>query len=257
MVKLILDEVMLDTAWFQPDNPQGADLVLLHEGLGCIEMWRDVPQALAERTGRRVFVYSRQGYGASDPCPLPRPVDFMHTEALTMLPKLLDAQGIRRCVLVGHSDGGSIALIHAGGDEEARVAGVVTLAAHVFNEDVCVAAIEAAKQAYETTDLRDKLARYHGDNVDCAFKGWNDVWLDPDFRDWNIEEVLPAINVPVLAIQGTDDEYGTESQVDAIVNGVSGPATKVMIPGAGHSPHLDARDATFDAVADFLAGLPD
>jgi pimeloyl-ACP methyl ester carboxylesterase len=244
--------VRLEAAWFGAEHAAGADLVLLHEGLGCVELWRDVPERLAALTGRRVFAYSRRGYGTSDPCDLPRPVTFMHTEGLDVLPGVLDAAGIENCVLIGHSDGGSIALIHAGGVKDPRVEGVVTIAAHVFNEDVCVASIEAAKTAFETTDLREKLARYHGENVDCAFRGWNEVWLDPDFRAWNIEEFLPSIDVPVLAMQGTEDEYGSESQVDAIVAGVSGPARKRMIAGAKHSPHLQAKDETLGAIAEFL-----
>lgn len=255
MVRLIVDDVALDCAWHGPAYPNGADLVLLHEGLGCVELWRDVPEALADMTGRRVFVYSRQGYGASDPCAVPRPVDFMHTEGLEVLPDVLVAAGIDRCVLVGHSDGGSIALINAGGVKDPRVEGVVTIAAHVFNEEICVASIREAKAAFETTDLREKLRRYHGNNVDCAFWGWNDVWLDPDFWQWNIEEFLSGIHVPVLAMQGTDDEYGTEAQVDAIVNGVSGPAEKKMIVGAKHSPHLQAKDDTLAAIAAFVEAL--
>ena len=252
---LRVGDVDLEVAWFGPAEPAGLDLVMLHEGLGCVALWRDVPERLAETTGSRVFVYSRQGYGASSPCALPRPVTFMHTEGLEVLPRVLDAAGIGDCVLIGHSDGGSIALINAGGVKDPRVRGVATLAAHVFNEEICVASIREAKVAYETTDLRDKLARYHGANVDCAFRGWNDVWLDPDFWHWNIEEFLPGIAVPVLAMQGTDDEYGTEAQVDAIVAKVAGPATKHMIAGAKHSPHLQAKDETLAALADFVKSL--
>lgn len=247
--------VTLECAWFGPAAANGADLVLLHEGLGCVALWRDVPDALAAMTGRRVFAYSRQGYGASDPCALPRPVGFMHTEGLEVLPRVLDEAGIKRCVLIGHSDGGSIALINAGGVRDPRVAGVVTIAAHVFNEDICVASIRDAKQAFETTDLRDKLVRYHGANVDCAFRGWNDVWLNPDFWHWNIEEFLPAIGVPVLAMQGSDDEYGTAAQLDAIAAQVSGPVTKHLIAGAKHSPHLQAKDETLAAIRDFVKAV--
>lgn len=250
-----VDDVTLESAWFGPGEANGADIVLLHEGLGCVALWRDMPDALVTMTGRRVFVYSRQGYGASDPCALPRPLTFMHAEGLDMLPKVLDAAGIATCVLVGHSDGGSIALINAGGVRDPRVVGVATIAAHVFNEDISVASIQEAKVAYDSTDLRDRLVKYHGTNVDCAFRGWNDAWLHPDFLNWNIEEYLSAVTVPVLAMQGMDDEYGTEAQVDAIVSQVAGPVSKHMIAGAKHSPHLQAKDETLAALSDFIAAL--
>lgn len=252
---LVVDGTKLETAWFEPESSsaaEAADLVMLHEGLGCVALWRDVPQALANRTGRRVFVYSRQGYGNSDPCALPRPVDFMHTEGLQTLPAVLTAAGIERSILVGHSDGGSIALINAGGVKDPRIEAVVTLAAHVFNEQICVDSIRAAKQAYDEGDLRDRLVKYHGDNVDCAFRGWNDVWLNPDFWHWNIEEFLSGITVPLLVLQGDADEYGTKAQLDTIAGGVSGPIDAWIVPDAKHSPHLQATDAVLDRIAAFL-----
>ena len=179
-------------------------------------MWRDFPQILSNRTGLSSFVYSRQGYGKSDPVPLPRNLDFMHAEGLDVLPNILDVEGINRAILVGHSDGASIALINAGGVQDPRVEAVVVLAAHVFNEYITTQSIEEAKIAFETTNLRDKLARYHGTNVDCAFWGWNDVWLNPEFKAWNIENYLSGIGVPALVIQGKDDQYGTNAQLDAI-----------------------------------------
>ncbi|MEQ9199782.1 MAG: alpha/beta fold hydrolase, partial [Rhodospirillales bacterium] len=184
----------------QIDHPV---LVFLHEGLGCAGLWRDIPDVIAAATGCSALVYSRPGYGNSGPADLPRPARFMHDEALDMLPAVLDHFSIRHAILIGHSDGGSIALIHAGSDLAGdRIRGVVTLAAHVFNEEACRRGIEAARKAYEETDLRDRLARYHGDNVDIAFRGWNDVWLSDGFRDWNIEDILPDIHVPLLVIQG-------------------------------------------------------
>lgn len=199
---LDVDGVSLEYRWFGPASDETLTLVFLHEGLGCVELWRDFPERVAEATGCGVLVYSRAGYGRSDPAELPRPLNYMHIEGLEVLPKVLDAAGIRETVLVGHSDGGSIALINAGGLVDARIRGLVLMAPHVFNEQVCVDSIRAAKQAYEEKNLREQLTRYHGDNVDCAFWGWNRVWLDPGFWQWNIEEFLPAIKVPVMVLQG-------------------------------------------------------
>jgi pimeloyl-ACP methyl ester carboxylesterase len=224
-------------------------LVLLHEGLGSVSMWRDFPDALARATGCETVVASRYGYGRSDPLAAPRPVRYMHDEALIALPELLDALAIERPILVGHSDGGSIALILAGAGLR-PLAGVVTLAAHVMVEDLTVASIRAAKVAYETTDLRARLARHHAD-VDSAFVGWNRIWLDPAFRGWSIEEYLPAVACPVLAIQGEDDEYGTMEQMRRIGAAVA-DAELVRLPGCGHSPHRDQPDAVLDAVAGFV-----
>lgn len=227
-------------------------LVVLHEGLGSVAMWRDFPAKLAEATGHAVLVYSRYGYGKSTPCTTyPVGDRYMHREALEALPALLDARGIDRPILIGHSDGGSIALIHAGGAGRA-VAGVVTLAAHVFNEDVCVASIEQAKTAFETTDLKDKLGRYH-DDPEGAFRLWNQAWLAPSFRAWNIEEYLPGIACPVLAIQGEDDEYGTAAQIEAIGRQVAGPVETLMLPRCRHSPHKDQPEETVRRIAEFVS----
>lgn len=235
-----------------PGDPTQPTIVLLHEGLGSVSMWRDFPDKLAAATGAPVFLYSRAGYGKSAPSPLPWPTRYMHREALDVLPKVLAAAGIGDHVLLGHSDGGSIALIYAGGAARPSFKGAVTMAAHAFNEEVCVKSIAMARDAYMTTDLRQRLMRYHGDNVDNAFRGWNDVWLSPDFWHWNIEEYFPRITAPVLAMQGLDDEYGTEKQVDAIVSQVGGRAEKLMLPQCKHSPHRDQTQAVLDAVDDFL-----
>ena len=224
-------------------------LVLLHEGLGSVAMWRDFPGRLAHATGCNALVYSRYGYGNSDPLTAPRDVRYMHDEALVVLPGLLDQIGIARPILVGHSDGGSIALIHAGARIR-PVAAVVTLAAHVLVEDISVASIAAAKIAYESTDLRAKLARHHAD-VDSAFRGWNDIWLHPDFRAWNIEEYLPGIACPVLAIQGEDDEYGTMEQMRRIGAQVR-DAELVELEDCRHSPHRDQPEAVQDAIRRFV-----
>jgi pimeloyl-ACP methyl ester carboxylesterase len=229
-----------------PDFPT---LVLLHEGLGSIALWRDFPGRLAHATGRNVIVYSRYGYGNSDPLTAPRDVRYMHDEALVALPELLDQLGVERPILVGHSDGGSIALIHAGAGIR-KVAAVVTLAAHVLVEDLSIASIAAAGAAYETTDLRTRLARYHRD-VDSAFVGWNRIWLHPDFRAWNIEEYLPRIDCPVLAIQGEDDEYGTMEQMRRIGARVR-DVELLELEDCRHSPHKDQPEAVLAAITRFV-----
>jgi pimeloyl-ACP methyl ester carboxylesterase len=224
--------------------------VFLHEGLGSAGLWRDFPGRVAEAVGRpTTLVYSRLGYGRSAPVALPRPVSYMHDEALEALPSLLDETGIDRPVLVGHSDGASIALIHAGAGFP--VDALVLLAPHVFVEDRSIAGIEAATVAYEHGDLRRRLTRHH-DDVDGAFRGWNDVWLSPSFRSWDITGVLPAITCPVLVVQEQDDPYGTLAQVDAIERGVSGPVERLVLPGTGHSPHLDHPDEVIAAIMSVL-----
>src|SRR5690349_11829575 len=233
----------------------GADrptLVLLHEGLGSIAMWRDFPQRLAHATAGRVVVYSRHGYGHSDPLAGARNVRYMHDEALVVLPEFLDALAIARPILVGHSDGASIALIHAGGSDR-PVRGVVAMAPHVIVEDISVASIAAARDAYATTDLCARLSRYHAD-VDGAFRGWNDIWLHSDFRAWNIEEYLPQIRCPILAIQGEDDEYGTMEQLEIIAAAVP-DAELVKLADCRHSPHRDQPDAVLDAISRFVDRL--
>jgi pimeloyl-ACP methyl ester carboxylesterase len=227
-------------------------LVFLHEGLGSIAMWRDFPARVVEATGCAALVYSRQGYGRSEPIAEPRPVTYMHDEALVDLPELLDRLDVRRPVLVGHSDGGSIALIHAAASGR-PVSGLVLMAPHVMVEDLSVSSIAAAKVAYETTDLRARLGRYH-DDVDSAFWGWNGVWLDPAFRLWNIEAYLPRIRCPVLALQGVNDEYGTMAQVESITRAVK-DVEVVALERCGHSPHRDRADATLEAIARFVARI--
>lgn len=227
-------------------------LVFLHEGLGSVSMWKGFPATVAEATGCEVLVYSRQGYGKSDPVEVPRPLTYMHQEGLEVVSPLLDAAGIEEAVLVGHSDGGSIALVNAGGVQDPRVKGLILLAPHVFNEEMCVASIREAKVAYETTDLREKLKRFHGDNVDCAFWGWNHAWLDPDFMQWNIEEFLPGVRVPLMMIQGEDDQYGSLKQLDAIERQVPGPTERVVLPECAHSPHRDQPQATLEAITRFV-----
>jgi pimeloyl-ACP methyl ester carboxylesterase len=227
-------------------------IVMLHEGLGSVSMWRDFPQQVAQATGHEVVVYSRQGYGRSAPLTGPRPVRFMHDEALVVLPEILDALEIRRPILLGHSDGGSIALVHAGGSGR-EVAGLILLAPHVMVEEISVASIAKARTAYARGDLRARLARHH-DDVDGAFRGWNDVWLDPQFRDWSIEEYLPRIKCPVLAIQGEDDEYGTMEQVERIGHAVR-DAQILKLAQCGHSPHRDRAAEVLEAIRGFVEKL--
>lgn len=224
-------------------------LVLLHEGLGSVAMWRDFPGRLAHAASCNAVVYSRYGYGGSAALEAPREVRYMHDEALIVLPELLDRLHIVDPILVGHSDGGSIALIHAGARIR-PVRAVVAMAPHVMVEDISVESIAAAKVAYETTDLPRRLARYHQD-VDSAFRGWNRIWLDPAFRDWNIEEYLPSITCPLLAIQGHDDEYGTMEQVRRIAQ--RAPDVEVLaLEDCRHSPHRDQPEAVLAAITRFV-----
>src|SRR6478735_7654828 len=196
-----------------PAPSDAPTIVMLHEGLGSAGLWGDFPDKLQAATGAGIFLYSRAGYGASTPVQLPRPVDYMHTEALDVLPKLLDQIGFRRGLLLGHSDGASIAAIYTGAHQDHRVEGVVMIAPHFIVEDVSVTSIAKIKTAYETTDLKAKLARWHRD-VDNAFYGWNGAWLDPDFRNWDISEYLAYIRVPVAILQGVDDQYGSMRQIE-------------------------------------------
>jgi pimeloyl-ACP methyl ester carboxylesterase len=243
----------LEYTWHGPGPRSAPTLVFLHEGLGSVSAWRDFPARLAEACGCGALVYSRGGHGGSDPVPLPRPLDFMHDEARRVLPAVLDAAGVRDAVLVGHSDGGSIALIHAGGAAGTRVRALLLEAPHVFCEEISVASIAAAAERFRQGELRRALERHHGANVEVAFWGWNHVWLDPGFRDWNIEDCLPGVRVPVLVIQGDQDEYGTAAQVDAIERGCGGPVERLLLQGCGHAPHRDRPGACLDAMAGFVS----
>lgn len=230
-------------------KPHRPPIVMLHEGLGSIAMWRDFPQQVADATDCEVVVYSRYGYGNSDPFEGSLDVDFMHREALEALPALLDQLQIGRPILFGHSDGGSIALIHAGAAQRA-VTGLILMAPHVRVEQLTVTSIAAAREAYLNGDLGEKLGRYHA-NVDATFRHWADIWLHPQFLHWNIEAYLPPIACPLLAIQGVDDEYGTMEQIDIIGRTVQG-AELLKIPECRHSPHRDQPEAVLKAVAAFV-----
>ena len=227
-------------------------IVMLHEGLGCVGLWGDFPDRLQQATGCGVFAYSRAGYGQSSPVMLPRPLTYMHDEARDVLPALLEKIGFQRGLLIGHSDGASIAAIYAGTHQDHRLGGLVLMAPHFFTEDMGIAAIIDAKKAYETTDLKAKLARWHKD-PDNAFKGWNGAWLDPEFRQWDITEPLAYIRVPILIVQGEDDQYGTVAQIEAAKRECYCPVEVALLPGVKHSPQREAPEATLKTIADFAA----
>jgi pimeloyl-ACP methyl ester carboxylesterase len=248
--QLSVDGRRIEYRIVEPAVERGIDLVMLHEGLGSVSLWREFPEQLAQATGCRTLVYSRHGYGRSSPLDAPRRVDYMHEEARVWLPAILKQLGICRPVLFGHSDGASIALIHAA-SPGSDLAGIMALAPHVKVEDLSVSSIAAAKTAYLETDLRTRLSRHHAD-VDSAFWGWNRIWLDPAFRDWNIERLLPSIRCPILAIQGEDDEYGTMEQIASIAR--SAPDVKrLALPACRHSPHRDQPQAVLAAAQAFVA----
>jgi pimeloyl-ACP methyl ester carboxylesterase len=232
------------------DPAEPPTIVMLHEGLGSAALWGDFPDKLAAATSTTVFAWSRAGYGASSPVRLPRPLTYMHDEAKDVLPALLDAIGFRRGLLLGHSDGASISAIYAGSTEDHRVRALVLIAPHFFTEEEGLASIRAARTAYETGDLKPRLARWHK-NVDVAFYGWNGAWLDPGFRAWDITDVLAYIRVPVQIVQGESDQYGTIRQVEVAQEECYCPVEVAMISGAGHSPQRDRAEATLAAIAGF------
>lgn len=248
-----IDGRQIECRWWEPNrgemNPAHLPIVLLHEGLGSVSGWRDFPEALATATRRRVFAFSRWGHGQSDPPREPHSIDFMHDEA-RQLPAILAAAGIERAILFGHSDGASIALIAAAEHPELAEA-IVLEAPHVFVEDISIESIERITADYRTTALPERLARHHR-HVDTVFHGWSDVWLHPDFRDWNLEGFLPRISCPLLLIQCEDDQYGTLRQVHAIARQVSGPVETLILQDCGHSPHRDQREQVLTRVATFV-----
>jgi len=249
-----IDGRRLEIQEFGPAPGDAPTLVLLHEGLGCVALWRDFPQRLTAATGCGIVAFSRFGYGRSDTVALPRPLDYMTREAVEVLPKFLDAIGFRHGALVGHSDGATIALIHAGVVRDDRVQALVLMAPHVFTEREGLASIRQARVAYEHGDLKPKLARYHRD-VDAAFRGWCDSWLDPGFLDWNVAAYAEFWRVPALLIQGADDQYGTLAQLDEIERRSATRVEMRVLQGCKHQPHLEQPEATVEAIAGFWRGL--
>ena len=228
-------------------------LVFLHEGLGSVGLWRDFPDKVSRRLGAPGLVYSRFGYGGSDGLSGKRAPNFMHEEALDVLPRLLDQLGIEAPLLVGHSDGASMALIHAAASGR-PVRGLALMAPHVFVEPICVESIAKIRETYFNSDLRQRLSKYHA-RVDDAFLGWADAWLLPEFLAWSIEDLLGRVTQPTLLIQGRDDEYGTLEQLDRIERGVKGPVTRLVLDRCGHSPHRDQEAAVIDAIASLASNL--
>jgi pimeloyl-ACP methyl ester carboxylesterase len=249
---LTIGPQQLEYRFIGPGPDEAPTLVLLHEGLGCVGLWNDFPDKLSAATGAGVLVYSRAGYGKSSAVRLPRPLSYMHDEAREMLPRVLEAIGFQRGLLIGHSDGASIAAIYAGSHQDHRIGGLVLIAPHFFTEDPGLASIAEAKNAYATGDLRARLSRWHAD-VDNAFKGWNDAWLDPEFRKWDITEFLAYVRVPVLIVQGEDDQYGTAKQIEVAQQECYCPVEVALLPGARHSPQREAPEPTLKTISEFVA----
>ena len=247
---LDLGDQQLEYRWVGPRPNAAPTLVLLHEGLGCVGLWGDFPEQLATATGLGVFLYSRAGYGASSTIALPRPINYMDPEAKVVLPRVLQAIGFQRGLLIGHSDGASIATIYAGSTEDHRISGLVLIAPHFFAEEMGLVAIAQAKVAFESGDLRQRLARWH-QNVDAAFKGWNGAWLDPGFRAWDITDALAYIRVPVAIIQGVDDQYGTQRQIAVAEEQCYCPVEVTLLDGVQHAPQRESPDRVAQVIAEF------
>ena len=236
----------------QPD--QAPTLILLHEGLGCMELWRDFPERLSKATGFGVFTYSRAGYGRSDPADLPRPTDYLTVEAVDVLPQVLAQIGFRRGALVGHSDGATIAAIYAGSIIDHRVRGIVLMAPHFFTEPGGLEEIARSKIQFETGGLREKMAKYHID-PEHTFYGWNDAWLNPDFKDLDVSEVIDYLRIPALAIQGREDQFGTLAQIETLQSRSYAPVDVQILDHCGHSPFMEHPDLVLAEIADFLVRL--
>jgi pimeloyl-ACP methyl ester carboxylesterase len=249
-----LGDMRLEYRMIGPRPDEAPTIVMLHEGLGCVGLWNEFPDKLVAATSAGVFVYSRAGYGRSSSSVLPRPITFMHDEAKEVLPRLLDAIGFRRGLLLGHSDGASIATIYAGSVQDHRVRGLILIAPHFFTEDMGIAAIARVRETYATTDLREKLARWHAD-PDNAFRVWNDTWLEPSFRAWDITTELAYIRVPILIVQGETDQYGTIKQIEAAERECYCPVEVALLPGVRHSPHREAPDVLLKTASEFANRL--
>lgn len=244
----------LEYACVGPPPGAAPTIVMLHEGLGCLALWKDWPDRIATATGCGVLAYSRAGYGQSAAADLPRPLTYMTQEALTVLPDVLNHAGCQQVIHFGHSDGGTIAALHAGLSGDARLLGAILIAPHFFVEDITVAAIRHGRELFDTIGIADRLQAYHAD-AEATFHGWADVWLDPNARSWNVAGCLNAIRVPVLAIQGTEDEFGTLAQIDEIEARVPATVERLILTQCRHAPHLDQPDAVLGALTRFVAGL--
>jgi pimeloyl-ACP methyl ester carboxylesterase len=242
----------LEYRWIGRPKPGQPTLVFLHEGLGCVDLWKDFPDKLSYATGFSAFVYSRKGYGGSESHEQPRSLDFMHIEGINVLPMVFDIAGIESAILIGHSDGASIAIIHTGYSDDNRIVGLILEAPHLFVEQKTIIGIRHTKKVYEQGNLRERLKRYHGDNVDSAFHGWVEAWLNPEFESWNIEEYVPRISVPIMAVQGCADEYGTNAHIESLKGLLPGTIKIVELPDCGHSPHIDKAQDTLEAMTKFI-----
>jgi pimeloyl-ACP methyl ester carboxylesterase len=251
---LDLDPMRLEYRMIGPRPDAAPTIVMLHEGLGSVGLWGAFPEKIAEATGAGVFVYSRAGYGKSSPGTLPRSTSFMHEEACAVLPRVLDAIGFQRGLLLGHSDGASIAAIYAGSVQDHRVRGLVLIAPHFFTEEMGLAEIRRARDAFASGDFREKLKRWHAD-VDGAFRSWSEPWLDAEFKKWDITDALGYIRVPILIVQGEDDQYGTLKQIEAAQQECFCPVETAVLPGLRHVPHREAPELTLTVVADFINRL--
>ncbi len=244
----------LEYACYGPDPKSAPTFFMLHEGLGCVRLWRDFPKMVSQSTGFGVFTYSRAGYGQSDAVTLPRPLDYMTKEAQDVLPDVLNSIGLRHGILLGHSDGATISAIYAGSVSDLRIRGLILIAPHFFAEEVGLVEIAQAKEMFETSDMKLKMAKYHR-NPEVAFRGWNDAWLHPDFRSWNVSDVIDHLRIPVLAIQGEDDQYGTLAQISEIEDRINSPFEKLILSGCAHSPHLNQPAKTLAVITEFSMRL--
>ncbi|SFF85908.1 alpha/beta fold hydrolase [Pontibacter chinhatensis] len=250
---ILVDDAELCLKWVYPKAATDSKpvLVFLHDSLGCIKLWRDIPEKLAQATGCTALIYDRQGYGQSSPFEsINRGLDYLEQEA-DVLERLLEKLQISQAILIGHSDGGSIALM-AAAKYKSRIKAIITEGAHVFVEEETLAGIRAAVEAYQTTDLPQKLQKYHGAKTEAVFPAWTDTWLSSDFRSWNIEHFLPSILCPALIIQGEKDEYGTLAQVEAVVQQAQGPVQQLILPGIAHTPHREAPELVLEKSAQFI-----
>jgi pimeloyl-ACP methyl ester carboxylesterase len=244
----------IESVWHGQAPDEAPTLIFLHEGLGSVSMWKDFPQKLSRQTGCGALVYSRFGYGKSEKCELPRPLNFMHKEGLEVLPEIIELCGIKKYILVGHSDGASIALIFAGSASANKLLGIVNEAPHVFCESITISSIQKLRENFNSGNLRERLNKHHKD-IDRTFNGWADVWLNNKFFKWNIESFLPRIKVPQLIIQGNDDEYGTLKQVETIVRHSVGSVKTCLLDNCGHSPHRDQQSKTLQVMTQFVRNL--